>query len=224
VNESFTDRFPVLQQLYRRFLDNEDSAGFIKNVALRYTVPTLERLAERGDKVTRRAALLALGFLAGYESNAVMGRALRDSDRASRMIAENSIRSLWCRSGEEHHRQQLSRVIRLNASHEYEAAVRHATLLLREAPNFAEAWNQRAVAYFQLGDFKESIGDCHQALEINPYHFGAASGMGQCYIHLGHPHSALESFQRALNLNPSLENIRMQVLKLQRVIEEEEEA
>lgn len=224
MNDDYFDRTPVLQQLYRRFLDNEDSAGFIKQVALHYTVSTLERLAERGDKVTRRAALLALGFLAGYESNAVMGRALRDSDRASRMIAENSIRNLWCRSGEEHHRQQLSRVIRLNSSHEYEAAVRQATLLLREAPNFAEAWNQRAVAHFQLGDFEESIGDCHQTLEINPYHFAAASGMGQCYLHLGHAQPALEAFQRALNLNPSLENVRMQVLKLQRVIEEENEA
>lgn len=223
MNESFADRVPVLQQLYRRFLDNEDSAGFIKQVALRYTVPTLERLAERGDRVTRRAALLALGFLAGYESNAVMGRALRDTDRASRMIAENAIRSLWCRSGEEHHRQQLAKVIRLNSSHEYEEAIRQATLLLREAPSFAEAWNQRAIAYFQLGEFEEAIGDCHQTLEINPYHFGAASGMGQSYLHLGHAHAALESFQRALNLNPSLESVRMQVLKLQKVIAEGDE-
>ena len=39
--------------------------------------------------------------------------------------------------------------------------------------------------------------DCHEALELNPYHFIAATCMGQAYLELENPVSALESFRRA---------------------------
>ena len=39
---------------------------------------------------------------------------------------------------------------------------------------------QRAVARYNLGLFNESVRDCHEALEINPYHFVAATSMGHC--------------------------------------------
>jgi tetratricopeptide (TPR) repeat protein len=71
-----------------------------------------------------------------------------------------------------------------------------------------------------LGEFDESISDCHQALEINPYHFAAASGMGQAYLHLGDHISSLEGFRRALRLNPNLEGARAQVARLTKIIEE----
>lgn len=32
-----------------------------------------------------------------------------------------------------------------------------------------------------LQRYNESIADCKVTLELNPYHFGAASGMGMCY-------------------------------------------
>ncbi|NQT41550.1 MAG: tetratricopeptide repeat protein, partial [Planctomycetes bacterium] len=89
-----------------------------------------------------------------------------------------------------------------------------------DAPWFAEAWKQRAVAHFNLGQFVEAIRDCHQALEINPYHFLAATAMGQAYVQLGNRVSALESFRRALRLNPNLEGVRAQVDHLVRLIGE----
>ena len=61
-----------------------------------------------------------------------------------------------------------------------------------------------------------AIRDCHQALEINPYHFTAAAGMGQCYLLQDNPVAALEAFRRALRLNPGLEEVRTQVVRLQR--------
>src|SRR2546422_444778 len=80
------------------------------------------------------------------------------------------------------------------------------------APELAEAWNQRAIAYFNMGRFTDSIRDCRQALELNPHHFGAAIGMGQCYLQLNDRTAALESFRRALKLNPNLEGVRAHVV------------
>jgi tetratricopeptide (TPR) repeat protein len=161
---------------------------------------------------------LALGQVGRYESNAALGRALADHDRGVRTLAEDGIRSLWCRAGNESQRQRLGTIIRLNAKKQYHSAATKASDLLREAPWFAEVWNQRAVAHFGLTHYVESIGDCREALEINPYHFAAATGMGQCYVQLGNAASALECFRRALRINPGLEGVRANVRQLERTL------
>lgn len=217
---SQSKRPPFLSALYRQYLDNQDSAGFISKVSQCYTAGTLQRLAECPAREVRRAAILAIGFLGDYETNATMGRALHDDDRTVRMLAENGIRNVWARAGSEEERRHLSILLRLNTAQQYEEVVARATELIEKSPWFAEAWNQRAVAHFSRGRYVESIRDCHQTLEINPYHFAAASGMGQAYLHLGNPVSALECFRRALRLNPNLEGVRVQVTRLTRLIED----
>lgn len=211
-----SQRVALLKGYYQAYLTHPDSAKFVKKVSQRYTLGTLERLSVHGDSMVRRSAVLALGFLAEYDSNHVLGRCLQDSDRAVRTLAENAIRNVWRRSGSEEQRQLLETVIRLNASQRYHEAIVRATELIEQAPWFAEAWNQRAVAYFQGGRHKEAIRDCHQALEINPYHFLAAAGMGQCHLHLSNHADALESFKRALRLCPDLEGVRANVAYLER--------
>lgn len=210
---------PILTRLYRKYLSEEDTAAFIKAVSSRYTIATLERLACHGGRTTRRASVLALGFLAGYESNATMGKALRDSDRGVRIIAENAIVELWLRAGSETQRQRLAGLARLNVSGQFERAVDVATELIDEASWIAEAWNQRAIAYFHLDQFDDSANDCLQTLELNPYHFAAAVGMAHCYLELEDAVSALDCFRRALRINPDLEGVRAQVAYLQRTLE-----
>jgi len=212
-------RSPRLSDLYQQYLDDHDSAGFVRRTSQSYTQGTLERLSEHESREIRRAAVLALGFLGDYGANPVMGRALHDEDRTVRTLAEDGIRNVWHRVGTEEHRRQLGVVIRLNAAKHFEEAERRATELTAKAPWFAEAWNQRGVAHFALLRFAEAIRDYHQALELNPYHFRAAAGMGQAYLELDNHVSALESFRRALRLNPNLEDVRAQVARLTRMIE-----
>ena len=172
------------------------------------------------DHVTAVARGDGIGFLGSYESNAVIGRALTDSDRGVRMLAENGIRELWCRDGSNAQRQKLQVILRMNASRQFDEAVQLSTEMIDEAPWFAELWNQRAIAYFHLQNFEESANDCHQTLELNPYHFGAACGMAYCYLELSDAMAALECFHRALKLNPSMEGVRAQAQFVQRSLEE----
>lgn len=209
-------RTPLIVRHYRAYLDDQDSASFIKGVARRYTCASLERLATIGDRLSRRASVLALGFMGDYSSNEVMGKALVDRDRGVRAIAENGIREIWCRVGNREHRLTLRNLVRLIQTKQYEEAIRRATTLIHESPWIAEAWCQRGTGYYHLGQYEASIRDCHQALEINPYHFTASAGMGQCYLLLDNRIAALESFRRALRLNPCMEEVRVQVIQLQR--------
>ena len=217
---SSESRLPKLAVLYQQYLEDQDSDTFTSESAKSYTQGTMERLAEHELPLVRRAAVLGIGFLGDYDSNTTMGHSLLDDDRTVRLLAENGIRNVWTRIGNEQQRRQLGLVIRLNTGKHYESAVRQATELIEKAPWMAEAWNQRAVARFALEQHAESIRDCHQALEINPYHFAAASGMGYAYLELNNQVSALESFRRALLLNPSLEGVRTQITRLTRMIED----
>lgn len=211
-------RLSLLDQLYEEYLTSQDSSTYIRQAAAAYSPGTLERLTFSSARATRRAAYLALGFIGDFSSNAIMGRGLVDEDRPVRMIAENGIRAIWRRSGDEVQRQRLGVIIRLNSSQQYHEAVERATDLIAHAPDLAEAWNQRAIAHYNLSRFSDSIRDCHRALELNPYHFDAATGMGQCYLQLNDQRAALECFRRAIRLNPGLEGVRAGIEYLERAI------
>lgn len=212
---------PRIVAAYGRYLDDQDSAAYVKQVAQYYTCSTLERLVQIGNRSTRRAAILALGFMGDYASNTTVGRALTDRDRGVRTIAENSIRDLWCRVGSREQRLALRNIVRLNQAKRYEEAIKVATKLIHESPWIAEAWCQRGMAHYHLGQYETAIRNCHQALEINSYHFTAAAGMGQCYLLQDNGVAALESFRRALRLNPGMEEVRAHVIQLQRSISDE---
>jgi tetratricopeptide (TPR) repeat protein len=206
---------------YHRYLSNSDAPLFMKRTSQRYSCATLERLASHGDHITRRAAVLALSMLGDYASNAILGRALVDRDRGVRTIAESGIRELWCRVRGRNERRTLRIVLELNERKRYEEAAQAASKLIQQSPWIAEAWCQRGVANYHLGQYEAAIRDCYQALEINPYHFTAAAGMGQCYLLQKNPVAALEAFRRALRLNPGLEQVRAHVVRLQRTLKED---
>ncbi len=214
-----SSRRTALEKLYVRYLETENTAAFVKAVAERYTLGTLDRLARGGGHVLRRAAVMAVGFLGDYSHNAILGRALADRDRGVRLLADSGIRQLWRRDGNVRQQRELARICRFNQTHQYLDSIRAATELIDEAAHIAEAWNQRAVGYFALGHFEDAANDCHQTLEMNPYHFGALVGRGHCYLQLDEPVAALESFRRAVHLHPDLEEVRGRVERLERALE-----
>ena len=81
-------------------------------------------------------------------------------------------------------------------------------------PDFAEAYNQRAIAKYLQERYEESIRDCRRAVERMPCHFGAWAGMGHCHAHQGRAAEAIEAYERALLINPHLEGIRQAVDEL----------
>lgn len=211
-------KVPLLDAFYQSYLADETAAHFVDRVSEHYTQGTLARLAVRGSHTTRRAAVLAVGFLGGYACNVVLGRALHDEDRVVRLLAENSIRELWLRDGSPRQQHWIQCIVRLNECGQFEEVVREASRLIQEADGFAEAWNQRAIAYFRMNRFSESLSDCKQTIRRNAFHFPCAIGMGHCYLEMFEAAAALECFRWALGINPDLENVRVQVGYLERAL------
>ena len=211
-----SNRIPLLDRIYQKYLHEENAAAFTDAVSRRYTLVTLARLSAWGGRITRRAATLALTQLGDYSVNPILGRALLDRDRAVRTLACDGIRAIWFRAGTPPQQRELECLARLNDNLQFDEVIERANRLIDEAPWIGEAWNQRGVALFHLKDYKGCANDCHQALEINPYHFAAAIGLAHSYLQMEQPQHALGSFRRALRLNPDLEAVRMQVEYLER--------
>ncbi|MCG8450031.1 MAG: tetratricopeptide repeat protein [Pirellulales bacterium] len=220
MSEHFSQR-PLLVHHYEAYLVDQDVNNYVHDLTAHYTIGSLERLAFSGDRTARRGAVLALGRLADYRTNTILGRALFDSDRGVRTLAESAIRRVWMRVGTPAQQRHLAAINQYLENQEYPRAAQVATALVQDAPWVAQAWYFRGKAFFQMGQYEAATRDCHQALEINAYHFLAASVMGQAYQLLANPVAALESFRRALRLNPGMEEVRAQVIHLQRTLKGE---
>jgi tetratricopeptide (TPR) repeat protein len=214
-------QIPLLVEFYEQYLVDHDIAAFLRLTAQHYMIGTLERLAEQGDRGARRGAILALGRLADYRSNAVLGKALIDLDRGVRTLAESAILRVWRRIGAPDHERRLAAVDEQLDDGDYDRASRLAGKLIQEAPWIAQSWFQRGKAFFHLAQYEAAVRDCHQALEINAYHFQSAAVMGQAYEQQQNLVAALECYRRALRLNPNMEEIRTRVIQLQRTIKDQ---
>jgi tetratricopeptide (TPR) repeat protein len=79
------------------------------------------------------------------------------------------------------------------------------TRAIEIAPDFAEAWNQRATVHYLNERYEQSIRDAAHAVQLNPDHFGAWAGIGHCHAHLGRFDEAISAYQKALSIHPRLE-------------------
>ncbi len=193
----------VLVDLYDNLLRDGDLDGFHRNVSARYTEATLGRLLESTDLRARRASVVSLGLYGGFAaSNATVAKALKDKDPMVRGLAHDALWAIWYRAGSAAQNDELTQIRKLIGQDRLPEAIEAANRLIAEAPDFAEAYNQRAIAHFFLGRHAASAADCRQVLDRNPYHFGALGGLAQCLMQLGKREEAVAVWRRSLELQP----------------------
>ncbi len=205
----------LLVDYFETFLREKDIEAFQRSVKARYTEGTLGRLTRSQSVQARRAAVLALGLEAGMSSNEVVARGLRDPDPTVRNLAQNSLWAIWFRADTPENNAALEEIRDLVGRERYRQADELADKLTARAPDFAEAYNQKAIALFFLDDFAGSAEACRQVLKRNPYHIGAIAGLGQCYLRLERQEEALATFRRALKFQPYSESLKQTVSALE---------
>lgn len=179
---------------------------FRRVVGERYTEGTLCRiLGSHPDVRSRRAAAVALGLVGTMTSNATVAAALHDADDQVKSSAADSLWEIWFRGDGTGQGAELRRAVALPDLEQRMAACDD---LIREHADFAEAYNQRAIQHFTRGAYTAAVADCEATLRLNPYHFGAATGMGQCYLRMKKPRAAARAFAHALELNPGLSDLK----------------
>jgi tetratricopeptide (TPR) repeat protein len=185
-----------------------------------YSEATLERLLNSGDPACRRAAVLALGLLGTMATNDSLCRRLRDDDAMVKQLAGDALWAVWFRAAGREHCERLQQIVGGDNSR---ATLRDLDVLISRTGDYAEAFNQRAILYYKLGEFRRAAADCETVLKLNPHHYGAAAGMAQCYLKLNRPRAALHAFRAALEINPNLDDVDSAVKTLEEMLGENAE-
>ncbi|MDE0301362.1 MAG: tetratricopeptide repeat protein [Candidatus Poribacteria bacterium] len=185
-----------------------------------YSQETLIDSLENQKPLTCRAAAYALGEIANEGAIPSLVGALTHDDPGTRANAEQALWSIWFRSEDESVDDMMQQGVIQIKKQRYDEAIQVFSEVIRIAADYAEGYNQRAIAYFMNDELSKSVEDCKRTIDLNPFHFGAFAGMGQCYLKLGDLTAALDAFQRAVEINPNLYAIARIIAEIQDTLQQ----
>jgi tetratricopeptide (TPR) repeat protein len=173
------------------------------------------------DAATRAEAVVWLANRGGMEDAPLLHERLRDESSFVRGFAEQGLWLLWSRSGN----AEIDRLMALGSqamqAGRHSEAIGVFSRIIETKPEFAEGWNRRATVYYLAGQYDKSLADCHEVLKRNPRHFGALSGMGQIYVQLEDYENALRWYRRALEVNPNMLGVEMNIRLLEEKLKDQ---
>lgn len=140
-----------------------------------------------------------------------------DSPDAGERVAR-AIVDQWSRSGSAAIDLLLQRGLEALAEGNPQAALEHMTALIDHAPDLAQAYQLRATAYYQLGYRGPAIADLGMALDLEPRHFIAMTGLAVLLEDMGNPEAALEVYRAVLVIHPTDPDIGQAVGALEQAL------
>jgi tetratricopeptide (TPR) repeat protein len=170
------------------------------------------------DTATRAEAVVWVANHGSMDDAGLLHERLRDESAFVRGFAEQGLWLLWTRSGDAAIDRQMAEASEFMQAGRLDEAIGVLTQVVKKKPAYAEGWNRRATVYYLAGEFKKSIADCDQVLKRNPRHFGALSGLGQIHVQLEQYEEALTWFRRALDVNPNMVGVEMNIKQVEELL------
>jgi len=103
-----------------------------------------------------------------------------------------------CRSAAEKAAERNDRGVHLGEEGRYTEAIAEFIMAIREDPEFALAYSNRAHAYTKRGQFDKAIADCDRAIELDPQFALAYSNRAYAYTKKGEFDRAITDCDRAI--------------------------
>jgi tetratricopeptide (TPR) repeat protein len=204
-------------QLVEPLLARQDLSGLLQLLKSHWTPEQIRDLMRSPHMDARKVALLALALVGPTCCTQELSHQLKDPDPVINELAEHALWAIWFRSGKTlEANQMVCKGADALTRREFNKAIELFNGAIRSDPDFAEAYNQRAIAYYLSEDYENSINDCKRTIKRMPCHFGAWAGMGHCHAHLGRPGCAIECYEKALSINPHMECVRETVGELKK--------
>ena len=115
-----------------------------------------------------------------------------EPQEANRISKE--IELAWTRSGSATADLLLKRGRDALEAGDTKAAIEHFTALTDHAPDFAEGFHMRAMAYADAEKFGPALADIERALTLNPRHYNAIASLGGILYHVENYEKAKQAF------------------------------
>ena len=153
------------------------------------------------------------------EDQPLLLKRLHDESPFVRGFAEQGLWLLWARSGDAQIDRMMAAGVEQMQAGRHPQAIATFSEVIRRKPAFAEGWNKRATVHYLAGDYQRSLADCDEVVKRNPQHFGAISGYGQIYFRLEQYDKALEYWRRALEVNPNMVGVEVNIKGVEQLLE-----
>lgn len=145
-------------------------------------------------------------------------KAARDENEAERIA--NKIDSRFRQSGSDTLDLMLNRAREAIGKGDSPVAVEILSRIIALQPDWAEAWNLRATAFFMMGDPERSRVDAIETLAREPRHIGALTGIALIFEMQGRKKDALKTYRQVSALGPQLRPIKSAIERLARELEQ----
>lgn len=185
-------------------------------------------LSSMGIKIHLHKSIVTALWLGVGFSTPVWAQSANDSDQLDLLFEqlreappedaarlEGQIVALWGRSGSAAMDLLLRRGEDAIEDGKPDEAVEHFTALVDHAPDFAEAYNGRATAYYLMGLYGPAIDDLRQVLVLEPRHFGAMTGVAVILEEIERPEDALEVWRTIEEFIPSDPEVAAMIERLE---------
>jgi tetratricopeptide (TPR) repeat protein len=192
-----------------------DATELAEVVRRRWSVRELCKLLEHAEANVRRVAAVTLGLVGDCSVVSCLVRALHDADEQVNEMAEHGLLAIWFRCCSCQAAGPFQAGVDRLSEERYEQAVEAFNRAIELDPEFAEAYNQRGLAYLFLGQLEQAISDYKTALAFMPSHFPAMEGLGHAYTHLDQLPQAYQCYRQALTINPRLEGVRSALQRIE---------
>ncbi|MBI1401952.1 MAG: hypothetical protein GC147_01900 [Porphyrobacter sp.] len=144
----------------------------------------------QGDPATRAA-----------ERERLLAALAAAKDESEARIAADAVWRFWFRAPTPEAGELMSRAMERRKLYDNAGGVEILDELLKLAPDWAEAWNQRATLRFLMEDFDGSLSDCEKVLELEPKHFGALAGQALILFRQGRVEAAQTALRKAIAID-----------------------
>jgi tetratricopeptide (TPR) repeat protein len=132
---------------------------------------------------------------------------------------EDRIFAIFAQSGSPSVDLLMTRAAVAQESGDDETAKKLFDSIVAIAPDFAEAWHERAILQVDGGDDEGAMLSLQKAVTLNPRQFSALSQLGDMLEEYGNKPGALKMYRRALALDPQLEGAAKHLRELEKDVE-----
>ncbi len=149
----------------------------------------------------------------GIPDNAIARARMRDSlyallataaDEQDSKRISRALNQVYLTSGSPTVDLLMKRGIAATKAKKYDTAIEFLTAVTDLAPDYAEGWNRRAFAFYQLDNLRQAAGDLRRALALDPNHYRALDGLGTILQETGEEPAAFKVYQRLIEINPHM--------------------
>ena len=136
------------------------------------------------------------------------------SDKAEMKKTITKIWEIWMESDQPEINELMAKGNWAMAAGYTETAIKAYSEVIEKLPEYAEGWNKRATAFYNVGDYEASISDIEQTLSLEKRHFGALSGLATIYNRLDDKQGALKTLEALLDIYPHYPGLWERVTEL----------